>query len=168
MAKLLGERQHIAERNARLGVAGHRNSARVDHGVIGMAAGNFQLDQRVEGIARGLHAHIFKHGVKAAQLQGSGQRDHLGNTLNAEAVVNIAAGKTPAVQRVNTNAQLVFVGIAKLRDISSNLSLFNKRAANLHGLLQKLFDHSDPSLSIFSCVIAVLRSNKKLSRFARG
>ena len=82
--------------------------------------------------------------------------------------MNIAAGKTPAVQRVNTNAQLVFVGIAKLRDISSNLSLFNKRAANLHGLLQKLFDHSDPSLSIFSCVIAVLRNHKKLSRSARG
>ena len=143
VAKLLGERQHIAERNARLGVAGHRNSARVDHGVIGMAAGNFQLDQRVEGIARGLHTHIFKHGVKAAQLQGSGQRDHLGNTLNAEAVVSIAAGKTPAIQRVNTNA-------------------------NLHGLLQKLFDHSDPSLSIFSCVIAVLRNHKKLSRSARG
>ena len=139
--QLSGKGQHFVKGDLGLQVAVHSDGSGVDHGIAGGAARRLQLAHGVEGVPGGLHAHLSKYGLKATQLQGGGQADDLGDTLDAEAYLGVAGGEPPAVRGKDAGTQLVLVHLAQLRNVRCSLSQFRRRPGRGHCLGKYGLDH---------------------------
>ena len=123
-AVVRGEEAHeahdLADRLAR-GVAGEHqigddDGAGVDEGVAGSPVLGLELDDRVEGGARGLAPDMGPEAL-AVPAEGEGQQEHLGDALDRERDLRVAGRVHRAVEGGDRQAEAVRVDAGELGDV---------------------------------------------------
>ena len=102
----------------------------------------------VEGGPGGLHLGFVEHGVKAVVLQGHGQIDDLGDALNGEPPLPMAAVVRLPADGFHADPQLPAVRLAQLGDVAGYLPLSGVGFAKFQRLLQQGLIHNKHVLSL--------------------
>ena len=99
---------------------GDDDGAGIDERVARQALFGFQLDERIEGIARRFASDPLPDARRTRRLQGEGQSENLGNALDGEGRIAVPDHIFASIHAADRHAELVWIDARQRRDVVRN------------------------------------------------